>query len=80
MFWCLHGLELLSSDASVAQRYPSDEDGDAWTFDYLVRVADRHRIGVELMRIHSERPSRASIGLPVRATEWIFQLSLRLQF
>ena len=59
---------------------PSDEDGDAWTFDYLVRVADRHRIGVELMRIHSERPSRASIGLPVRATEWIFQLSLRLQF
>ena len=58
----------------------SDEDGDAWTFDYLVRVADRHRVGVELMRIDSDRPSRASIGLPVRATEWIFQLSLRLQF
>ena len=59
---------------------PSDEDGDAWTLDYLIRVADRHRIGVDLMRIYSERPARASIGLPVRATEWIFQLSLRLQF
>ena len=31
--------------------------------------ADRHRIGVEFMRIDSERPSRASIGVPARATE-----------
>lgn len=57
-----------------------DEDGSAWTFAYLLRVAGQHRVALELLRIDSERPARASIGLPIEAKEFLLQLSLRLQF
>ena len=59
---------------------PSDEDGDAWTFAYLVRLFGAHRVALELTRIASDRPARASMGLPPDTSELMFQLSLRLQF
>ena len=45
-----------------------------------MRIAGRHRVAVELLRIDSIRPARASIGLPVVADELMLQLSLRIQF
>ena len=59
---------------------PSDEDGSAWTFAYLVRLADQHRFAFELMRIESDRHARLTIGEPEEASEFLIQLSLRLTF
>jgi hypothetical protein len=47
--------------------------------DYLFRVTDKQRLALELMRVSSERPARAAIGLPVGAVEWLVQISYRLE-
>jgi hypothetical protein len=58
----------------------NDEDGFALTLAYLVRTFDQQRLAFELLRIESDRLGRASIGLPVQATEWLFQVSYRVEF
>ena len=58
----------------------SNENGSAWTIDYLMRIGGRHRLAFELLRIDSDRMARLTLGEAVRATENVFQLSLRIQF
>lgn len=58
----------------------NEEDGRAWTFAYILRTGEHHRLAFELLRIESERPVRADLGLPVRAEETQLQASIRLNW
>lgn len=58
----------------------NDEDGEAWTAAYILETGEHHRLAFEWLRITSDRPSRASIGLPTHAEEDLFQASFRLHF
>jgi hypothetical protein len=57
----------------------NDENGYALTMDYLFRVTDKQRLALELMRVTSDRPARAAIGLPPTAREWLIQISYRIE-
>jgi hypothetical protein len=57
----------------------NDESGYVLTLDYLFRVTEKQRLALELMRVSSDRPARAAIGLPAEAVEWLFQISYRLE-
>ena len=56
------------------------ENGNAWTFAWILPLAEKHRLAVELLRVKSDRPVRGSINLPIRQIEWQFQTSFRLRF
>ncbi|MCI0413324.1 hypothetical protein L0222_11060 [bacterium] len=56
------------------------ENGNAWTFAWMVHFAEKHRLAVELLRVESDRPVRGSINLPIRQIEWQLQTSFRLRF
>jgi hypothetical protein len=58
----------------------NDEDGEAWTAAVVVRVGERHEVFAEWLRVDSERPFRADLGLPVSAREDLLQAALRLRF
>jgi hypothetical protein len=58
----------------------NDENGYALTLAYLMRTAEKQRLALELLHVRSDRLGRASIGLPVEANEWLFQMSYRLGF
>jgi hypothetical protein len=57
----------------------NDESGYALALDFLLRITDRQRLALELMRVSSERPARAAIGLPPEAVEWLIQISYRIE-
>ena len=58
----------------------NDEEGHAWTGAYVFRTGQSHTLVLEALRIESDRPMRASIGLPVHAEELLVQLAFRLGF
>jgi hypothetical protein len=58
----------------------NNEDGEAWTGAYIFETARGHRLALELLRVESDRPARATIGLPTRADETLLQASLRIVF
>jgi hypothetical protein len=58
----------------------NDEEGEAWTAAYILETGARHRLAFEWLRVTSDRPSRASVGLPAHAEEDLFQASFRLLF
>ncbi len=55
------------------------EVGDAWTVSYVHNRSERLEIKVEWLRIRTERPAWAYLGLPVNATERLFQLQFALR-
>jgi hypothetical protein len=59
---------------------PNQEEGHAWTGAYLLETGQHHRLAVEWLRIVSDRPARALIGLPTRAEEDQLQASFRVLF
>lgn len=59
---------------------PNNEEGEAWTAAYLVQTGERHRLAVEWLRITSDRPARALLGLAPHAEEDVFQASFRVLF
>jgi hypothetical protein len=58
----------------------NNEGGEAWTGAYIFETARGHRLALELLRVESDRPARATIGLPTRADETLLQASLRIVF
>jgi hypothetical protein len=70
----------VEEDDALPQLDDNREDGTAWTGAYLVRVGERHRVGVEVVHVESTRPVRAALGLSPRQRETLVQASLRLRF
>lgn len=70
----------VEDDDSFRALDDNNEDGDAWTLCYIYNIRNLYRIAFELLRIHSERPIRAELNLPVETTELLFQASFRVQF
>jgi len=58
-------------DAYQAQD-DNNESGYAWTFAWMMKVLEKHRIAVELLHVHSERV--------VTKSEWQLQTSFRFRF
>jgi hypothetical protein len=58
----------------------NNEDGYAWTFAYIRSIAEKHRFAFEVLHIHSTRPERATLQLPVTENETLFQAGFRLKF
>ena len=56
----------------------NNEDGEAFTLSYWLTTGEWHRLAVEWVRVDSERQGRATLGLPTRAVEDLFQVSFRL--
>jgi len=56
----------------------NEEDGDAWTLAYTLRMKRKYLLMLEAMRVASERPARAQIGAPVNIEELQLQLSYRV--
>jgi hypothetical protein len=63
-----------------SQLDPTEEWGKAWTAAYLVRLGASHRVAVEVLRVLSDRPDRAVLGLPARAVELQVQASFQFHF
>jgi hypothetical protein len=59
----------------------NNEDGHAWTAAVMVKAAGEHVLLMgEWLRVDSERPFRADLGLPTRASEDVVQLGVRFAF
>jgi hypothetical protein len=58
----------------------NSEKGHAVAVDYMTTIGDHHHIGLEILRVSSDRPERATIGLAPKATELLFQAQYRFQF
>ena len=58
----------------------NNEDGEAWTGAYVFQTDQGHRLALELLRIESDRPARASLGMPTHAEETLLQASVRIVF
>lgn len=58
----------------------NDEDGHAWTAAYSFQTGEHHRIALEWLRVESDRPWRARVGLPAHAEEDLLQASFRIHF
>jgi len=56
----------------------NEEDGDAWTLAYTLRMKRKHLLMLEAMHVASNRPARAQIGAPVNIKELQLQLSYRV--
>jgi len=59
---------------------PNGDEGHAWTAAYLVETGAHHRLAFEWLRLVSDRPARALIGLPTHAEEEQLQASFRVLF
>jgi hypothetical protein len=70
-----------SVDNNGAQAQDSTaEQGSAWTGAFLVRVGEAHRFALEVLRVESDRPDRAVLGLPTHAAELQTQASFQFRF
>ncbi len=58
----------------------NNEDGSAWTFAYMLSLAEKHRLAFELLRVESDRPVRATLQIPIHSVDTLFQTSFRFQF
>ena len=58
----------------------STEEGDAWTAAYSVATGEKHRLGVEYLRVESGRPARETLGLRREVAEQMLQVSFRVVF
>jgi hypothetical protein len=54
--------------------------GTAWTGAFLVKVGGAHRLALEVLRVKSDRPDRALLGLPTHAAELEAQASFQFHF
>ena len=70
--------DIKDRDVALGAIDDSTEDGEAWTLSYWLSTGEWHRLAVEWTRVDSERAARATLGLPTRAIEDLFQVSFRL--
>ena len=70
--------DIKDRDVALGAIDDNNEDGEAWTLSYWLSTGEWHRLAVEWMRVDSERAGRATLGLPTRAVEDLFQVSFRL--
>lgn len=56
------------------------DDGSAWTVCAAFDTGEKHRLALEWVRLTSEHPYRARVGLPARAEETLLQASFRARF
>jgi hypothetical protein len=63
-----------------ADFFDSAQNGRAWTVAYFFDVNEHWQLAAEALRVSGSLAQRATLGLPVNATEQQLQLAVRFTF